>query len=528
MTLLIVDDLPTVVDGLEKGIYWNELGIDQVYTAYNALEARTILSDKAIDVMLCDIQMPVESGLQLFQWMRAQEHLDVRVIFLTSHAEFEYAQQALKLGGFDYIVQPAPYGEVFEAVRCALLDLVNSREMVRETEIGRIFHMQVQQLRANTLYHVLRGFPNSRNQEALVNLKLFPTQDEFTFPALLYLLQWKSEETWDSGLLEYALDNVLAEIFEPYRCRPISAAVEQRIFAIVLPQTGMNAAVVERQLYFLCSVCEQYFCDGAAVYFDEPIPLRELNQVWKSLYRRSQENITQNKGVFHIGKTAPNTHAYRMPEIKQWGVFLREGYPQALEESANTLLDEMVKSGKITPQSLQAFYLDFLGLLYTDAVDKNNGILNLIDTPEKMEIYRNGMKSVDAMRQLIRMVVSSLQPSEEAADQKARVEQIVHCINRYINEHLDGDLKREELARQVNFSPDYVARIFKAEMGMTIKEYITNQKMKVAQGLLRNTNLPVSFVASKVGYCNFSHFSYTYKKVMGVTPQEERKMKSDA
>lgn len=527
MTLLIVDDLPTVVEGLEKSIRWSELGIDQVYTAYNALEARSILRTREIDVMLCDIQMPVESGLQLFQWMKTQEQLDVRVIFLTSHAEFEYAQQALKLGGFDYIIQPAPYDEVYEAVRRALIDLVNSREMVRETEIGRIFRMQTQQLRANALYHLLRGSPSSRNQEALVSLKLFPTPDEPIFPVLLHLLQWKPGETWEPGLLEYALDNVLEEIFEPYQCRPVSAAVEQRIFAIVLPQAGMNAAVVERQLYFLCSVCEQYFCGGAAVYFDEPIPLRELDQAWKNLYRRSQENITQNKGVFHIGRTAPNTHTYRMPEIKQWGVFLREGYPQALEESANALLDEMVKSGKITPQSLQAFYLDFLGLLYMDVGGGNNGLLNLIDTPEKMEIYRNGMKSVDAMRQLIRMVVNSLQPSEEAADQKERVEQIVHCINRYINEHLDGELKREELARQVNFSPDYMARIFKAEMGMTIKEYITSQKMKVAQGLLRNTNLPVSFVAAKVGYCNFSHFSYTYKKVMGVTPQEERKLKSD-
>ena len=40
--------------------------------------------------------------------------------------------------------------------------------------------------------------------------------------------------------------------------------------------------------------------------------------------------------------------------------------------------------------------------------------------------------------------------------------------------------------------------------------------------LLRTTSLPISFIAAKVGYCNFSHFSYTYKKVLGITPQEER------
>jgi len=40
--------------------------------------------------------------------------------------------------------------------------------------------------------------------------------------------------------------------------------------------------------------------------------------------------------------------------------------------------------------------------------------------------------------------------------------------------------------------------------------------------LLRPTTLPVGFIAAKLGYNNFSHFSYTYKKIMDVTPQEER------
>lgn len=57
---------------------------------------------------------------------------------------------------------------------------------------------------------------------------------------------------------------------------------------------------------------------------------------------------------------------------------------------------------------------------------------------------------------------------------------------------------------------------------MTLKEYIIEQKIRAAQSLLKTTSLPVSFVAAKVGYSNFSHFSKAYKKVMGHTPQEER------
>lgn len=61
-----------------------------------------------------------------------------------------------------------------------------------------------------------------------------------------------------------------------------------------------------------------------------------------------------------------------------------------------------------------------------------------------------------------------------------------------------------------------------------MKEYITLTKMKAAKNLLITTSLPVSLIAAKVGYDNFSHFSKVYKKVMGTntilgTERVERK-----
>lgn len=52
---------------------------------------------------------------------------DHRCIFLTAHAEFRYAQEALRLGGFDYIMQPAPYEQVADAVSRALENVKEER-----------------------------------------------------------------------------------------------------------------------------------------------------------------------------------------------------------------------------------------------------------------------------------------------------------------------------------------------------------------------------------------------------------------
>ena len=100
---------------------------------------------------------------------------------------------------------------------------------------------------------------------------------------------------------------------------------------------------------------------------------------------------------------------------------------------------------------------------------------------------------------------------------------IVARVREYIRDHVGNDIRRSDLASLVHMNPDYLNRIFKRETGSTIGDYILNEKMQIARNLLQTTTLPVSYVASRVGYENFSHFSRTYKRVFGVSPSEERR-----
>ncbi len=108
MNVLIIDDQPDVVEGIRLGIDWNFLAVSHIFHAYNSEAAKSVIEQEEVDIALCDIEMPNGSGLELFEWA-CEAYPDIKFIFLTSHADFAYAQQALKLGGFDYLVQPAPY-----------------------------------------------------------------------------------------------------------------------------------------------------------------------------------------------------------------------------------------------------------------------------------------------------------------------------------------------------------------------------------------------------------------------------------
>ena len=136
MNLLAVDDEREVVEALRQGLNWKEIGIEQVYTAISAMEGREVLCQTPIDILLCDIEMPRENGLSFCRWAKGQ-YPELECIFLTSHAEFDYAREALLLGSCDYILQPASYKEIAESVGRAIKKIEQKREHSRLERQGK-------------------------------------------------------------------------------------------------------------------------------------------------------------------------------------------------------------------------------------------------------------------------------------------------------------------------------------------------------------------------------------------------------
>ena len=107
MNLLLVDDERIAVQGMLRGVDWKRCGIDgEILTAYNARQAMAVLEENPVSLILCDIEMPGENGIQLLRQVSTRWP-KIACILLTCHAEFTYAQEALRLGCLDYILKPA-------------------------------------------------------------------------------------------------------------------------------------------------------------------------------------------------------------------------------------------------------------------------------------------------------------------------------------------------------------------------------------------------------------------------------------
>ena len=94
MNIILVDDETAMLDILQQVIQWEELGIKKVYTARNAEQAKELLQEKKIDITLCDIEMPKESGLDLIEWIQGLYPSVVNII-LTGHRRGYYILHVL-------------------------------------------------------------------------------------------------------------------------------------------------------------------------------------------------------------------------------------------------------------------------------------------------------------------------------------------------------------------------------------------------------------------------------------------------
>lgn len=99
----------------------------------------------------------------------------------------------------------------------------------------------------------------------------------------------------------------------------------------------------------------------------------------------------------------------------------------------------------------------------------------------------------------------------------------VNQVREYIRNNISSALTNAELAAVVQMSQDHLARIFKKSEGMTLREYVTETRVLIAQSMLRFSDCTLPEIASATGFSSQSHFGAVFRGRTGLTPAEYRK-----
>lgn len=138
-TVLLTDDEMSVTNSLKSSIPWTSLGIKEIYTAIDGIQALELFGSHRIDLLIADIKMPRMDGLELLKHVRAN-YPDTHCILLTAYGTFEYARSALRLGVENYLLKPIQIKEITETIENAIDNIYarrDNKEMLFQENILR-------------------------------------------------------------------------------------------------------------------------------------------------------------------------------------------------------------------------------------------------------------------------------------------------------------------------------------------------------------------------------------------------------
>ncbi|WP_163712233.1 AraC family transcriptional regulator [Mangrovibacterium lignilyticum] len=99
----------------------------------------------------------------------------------------------------------------------------------------------------------------------------------------------------------------------------------------------------------------------------------------------------------------------------------------------------------------------------------------------------------------------------------------INKIYEYVFQHIQEEIKLQEVATLLNMAPGSFCRFFKKKTKLTFMEYVIKIRIGFAAKMLAETNKQVTEIGYDCGYNNLANFNHYFKKLMGKTPSEYRK-----
>jgi len=126
-SVVVLDDNKITVQAIVQSVNWQSLDCYVAGEGYNGVEGMELLEKLTPDIVITDIRMPGYSGLEMMEKMM-EKNLNSKYIIISGFGEFEYAQQALKLGASDYLLKPIMTGDLEKALRKVIEKIKSSPE----------------------------------------------------------------------------------------------------------------------------------------------------------------------------------------------------------------------------------------------------------------------------------------------------------------------------------------------------------------------------------------------------------------
>ncbi|BBH18791.1 hypothetical protein Back11_01360 [Paenibacillus baekrokdamisoli] len=523
---LIVDDEIYAVMGIKSGVNWNEMQISEVYEAYNMRGAVKVFEQTQIDLLICDIEMPKGTGIDLLEWVN-QHSPATETVFLTAHADFSFMKRAIQLDSFDYLLKPIEFKLLQSTLAKALQSVQQERELHSLREQYKPYYelwVKKKTLLTEKFWNDLftrRIVCTQSNVKSLLDEHSLPlAPDDRVLPIMLSVENWIREfSTKDEEMMEYAIRKAASELILTHESGEV-IQTKQGVNIVVLYLNHDNQETSD-ELYQRCEAyiqsCSTYFNCKISCYIGEATTLFEVHDVCDKLMEMEYNNLHKSNQVYWLHNFRGNNAAPKLPEFATWALLIEQGKREEMEKQLLISFAELRSDHRLGASALEAFYHGFLQMIHY--ILQKNGLSAHKLLHENLSITNNPLP-----RSFQELEAWALRLTKVVFNYLHHNDSVIERLKCYIADHLYTVITREQLADFVFLNPAYLSRLFKKEVGESITDYILHERMKIAKELIINSTIPISEIAKTLGYSNFSYFSKMFKKVYQTNPQHYRRL----
>lgn len=467
LTILLVDDDQLLTEKTKNSLNWSELGIGMVFTANNIHEAKGILKVYKVDILLCDVDMPMGNGLELVEWIR-ESKMEIKCIFLSSYANFTYAQKALRLGSVNYLLKPISNKDLEAELKTVCDGLIaersscNSKEKAQKEEEWK--NMLVQTLSDEVQESGNGEITSNKNlqletgQNRNTDVVLYPLVQPITF--ILAGLLDNSEERQkvkDISLYNYCVRTVAEECLSEFDL-DVVVSYKDTEWLFVLKKM-VDCDQLERKLEVMQKKLYEQTNHNYCFYITMTRPYSETAKMIRTISKMREFAIPNKKMVIWEKQWSLRKISYPDPDWENWYEKLRQEAHKStnIQDSDENqtsvyleVLNEMVyyietacNSGCWYLADLKRFVQRMSDLLYRVLRDNNDTFEELFDWLEFSRMSFLARRSEKGCIDLLQYVWTKMDNFHHTED---KTEAVIGKLKAYIEEHLDGELTRSVLA----------------------------------------------------------------------------------
>lgn len=515
--VFLVEDEIVTREGIRDNVDWRSVGFDFCGEAPDGEIALPLIEKTQPDVLITDIKMPFMDGLQLCKIVRKQMPW-IKIIVLSGHDEFEFAQSAIKLGVSEYLLKPISAAELQAVLQNIATVLDQEKEKSAklkelQNQVQDILAMKKDRL---LLDLVVGGVSSAEAVEEYGQIGLNMIA-EYYLVILLKIQVFQNNGPLDP-FKHQKVQDIVTDLIEVY---PGAFYTQKSVEEILLIMMGDDPEQLKEDGRFLAELMTTDI--EQALGYQVEFGVGSIQQRLTSIHLSFMDALAI---VSNAEQGSPQGNLVQASKLDQVAVesYLRTGLISEFDAFFASVLQDLSEAA--LQSTLIKHYL-FADIILTSAqfiAELGGDAASVIPAMTNVESLLAELKSREQIREALHSIVAGVLSfrNEHAQDNKA---ELIFQAKTYIETHYaNPDLLLEDVAASVNLSPSHFSMVFGRETGESFKTYLTRIRIERAKELLRTTALKCSEIAYHSGYNDPHYFSYAFKKNTGMPPQQFRQL----